>query len=92
MSRLHHRRNSHDRRRLKTALFRERAAAPCCFCGTMLPFARAQLEHVRPVSRGGTWLLSNLRLSCPTCNNVRKTRGFRAFKAEIRARLFVEPL
>lgn len=44
----------------------------CWWCGK--PFALTDMptiEHVEPVSLGGTWALSNLRLTHEECNKFR---------------------
>lgn len=59
----------------------------CCFCGihTYLDIEdgpiseRATIEHVRCRAFGGTNIISNLKISCDTCNNVRGTTSFNRF-------------
>lgn len=44
----------------------------CWWCGQCLPENQLTLDHLRPISRGGSNSLENLRLACFPCN---KTRG-----------------
>lgn len=63
-----------DRRRCK-AEKRERwnrGPRVCCWCGT--PFEKyedATVEHVLPLSRGGSNRVENIRLACEPCNKAR---------------------
>jgi len=44
----------------------ERDGFVCAYCGTMSgPF---EIDHVIPVARGGTSVLSNLKVACSPCN------------------------
>lgn len=44
---------------------------PCFVCGLHVPKAKATLEHVRPLSKGGTDEMSNLSISHARCNQAR---------------------
>ena len=47
----------------------ERAGRACCVCGaTAADGAKLQVDHIRPVSKGGTNELSNLQVLCQLCN------------------------
>ena len=63
--------NSSRRRRKRRALAL-RDGASCFYCGRQLatgePFSRPTIEHVVPVSRGGSNALENLVLACKPCN------------------------
>lgn len=37
---------------------------------------RATIDHVKPLSKGGTWDLENLKLACRRCNVVKGNREF----------------
>lgn len=37
------------------------------------------LEHLTPVSRGGTWHVENLGISCKKCNTFKGTRTHEEF-------------
>ncbi|MDE2097685.1 MAG: HNH endonuclease [Patescibacteria group bacterium] len=43
----------------------------CHYCGRPLEPKGFELDHARPVSRGGAWELSNLVLACPPCNQAK---------------------
>jgi len=44
---------------------------PCFVCGEHVPKVKATLEHVRPLSKGGTDEMSNLSISHGKCNQAR---------------------
>jgi hypothetical protein len=44
---------------------------PCLWCLKTVTFAKATLEHVDPLSLGGTSAYDNLDISCKKCNNER---------------------
>jgi 5-methylcytosine-specific restriction endonuclease McrA len=55
----------------------------CCYCHVRFSDDRASpyyatLEHVIPISRGGSNNLKNLVVACEACNNIRGSR----YKAE----------
>lgn len=44
----------------------------CCWCGTAFAtIADATVEHVLPLSRGGSNRVENIRLACQPCNRAR---------------------
>jgi len=45
----------------------------CKICGRSFPIDIMEVDHIKPISKGGTDQPSNLRLLCPTCNR-RKNR------------------
>ena len=73
-------RNSTQKKKIKIRLFGGRASYPCCFCGRILVLTTATLEHVMPLSMGGGWHITNLRLSCRPCNSERGNEDFWEFK------------
>lgn len=77
-----HGRNSYQKRRLKLRLFNGalHKAKPCCFCRRSLAFEVATLEHVVPLSKGGSWEIENLRISCKCCNSDRANEDFSVYK------------
>lgn len=47
----------------------ERDGGICMKCGTKVSRTDFHVDHIVPISAGGSeWDLSNLELSCPTCN------------------------
>lgn len=79
---VNHGRNSYQKRRLKLRLFNglRHKPKPCCFCRRRLSFDVATLEHVVPLSKGGSWDIDNLRISCQNCNSERANEEFSTFK------------
>lgn len=49
----------------------ERDKRTCYLCGGKTTAANRQIEHVVPVSEGGTNDISNLRVSDKTCNRLK---------------------
>ncbi|GAC1604979.1 MAG: hypothetical protein NVS3B2_11030 [Ramlibacter sp.] len=47
---------------------------PCWVCGEPVAKADATLEHIRPLSDGGSSHLENLAISHGACNNRRHAR------------------
>jgi hypothetical protein len=58
---------------LRSQLF-ERDGWSCRYCGEHLDAATATLDHVIPVSRGGTNDAENLATSCMMCNSIKSGR------------------
>jgi len=48
--------------------------APCYVCGDLIGPRKASLDHVYPVSRGGTHEPSNLRWTHRSCNQIKTDR------------------
>jgi 5-methylcytosine-specific restriction endonuclease McrA len=48
------------------------AADPSCYyCGVALTGETATIDHVMPLSKGGTWADHNTVLACKACNNAK---------------------
>lgn len=74
-------------RKLVRNLLRLRDGDLCCWCGKLMLFAKriaigvpeptnwATIEHVKPVSEGGTDDLTNLALACKLCNSSRAAKA-----------------
>ena len=43
--------------------------AICCYCGKVIEREAVTLDHIVPVSKGGTDRIGNMALCCATCNN-----------------------
>lgn len=52
----------------KHMLFAGRRMQPCEYCGTPLTVHNATVDHVRPLSAGGSSKLRNCVLACKRCN------------------------
>ena len=40
----------------------------CYLCGDLIPMGHRHVDHIMPVSKGGTWSPSNLAVACDECN------------------------
>lgn len=40
----------------------------CVYCGIELTMHSSHLDHIHPLSRGGTHTIDNVQFLCPTCN------------------------
>ena len=40
----------------------------CYLCGKLIPMGHRHVDHIMPVSKGGTWSPSNLAVACGHCN------------------------
>lgn len=58
------------KRHVKRATFRD-CGRRCVYCGTFLGLERATLDHVFPLSRGGSHAPGNLVAACPGCNQLK---------------------
>ncbi len=71
----------------------ERAAKLCEYCLSPLDFSSDpfSVEHILPISKGGTHILENLALACQGCNGHKssKTEAFDAISQTIA--LFFNP-
>lgn len=50
---------------------------PCCFCGTR----PVEIDHITPISEGGTGDWTNLTAACRVCNASKNDRSLLAFVA-----------
>ena len=62
------------RRSLKHTLAERLGAYRCDYCWTPKDPDGLEIEHMTPLSRGGTWALWNLTLSCRACNMAKFAR------------------
>ena len=58
------------RRALKTAAYRD-CDQRCVYCGWIMPFSEATLDHVQPIARGGRSQPGNLVVACGPCNRLK---------------------
>ncbi|MBL8797365.1 MAG: HNH endonuclease [Planctomycetia bacterium] len=71
----------HQKKRAKDALdyqlpeFRQLVqqtlGAPCPYCDVALTVFNFSVDHVRPLSRGGSHAIGNLALCCERCNQIK---------------------
>ncbi len=55
---------------------------PCWICGEPVAQADATLEHIKPLSDGGSSHLDNLAISHGVCNSRRHAKGVAADAAD----------
>jgi 5-methylcytosine-specific restriction endonuclease McrA len=48
----------------------------CTYCRRPLKARDGTFDHVRPLSRGGTWERSNLVIACRGCNHLKDDRDW----------------
>lgn len=76
---------------------RKRLGGDCCYCGIGLDFQRgtrgdgiapnrATLEHVMPISRGGSHTFDNTALACHRCNVSKNNKTVEEWKGAQRGR------
>lgn len=69
------------------AMVWDNAQGACRYCGKRLhPFRDFQVDHIVPVSRGGTDAISNLTASCVTCNSIKGTAAVEEMAARVERR------
>ncbi len=84
--------NSGFENRKKAVLWRDRYV--CQYCGVDCVAANliAEVEHIIPLSRGGTWAWMNLVCACRPCNQVKGNRTAAEFgHPKVRGRTFTYP-
>lgn len=95
-------RNTYTLRGLERQAVMERADYTCVYCGLRSIAYNAnrdpvgpdgavwQLDHITPVSLGGSWDASNIALSCASCNRLKGNRTIGELAAHlmsVRARI-----
>lgn len=68
-------------RAVKYHLFQGDKRKPCMWCGNVLEFDSATIEHLTPHSHGGPLSVSNAGLACSPCNQKRGTLPIEDFHA-----------
>ena len=58
------------KRAFKLAAMRD-CGRRCVYCGSPLEYARATLDHVHPLAKGGTHSPGNVVSACPPCNRLK---------------------
>lgn len=43
----------------------------CAICGKPVKFKKMTVDHIKPLSQGGTNEFSNLQLACHSCNRLK---------------------
>lgn len=60
-------RNSFQKKKIRNALY-YKYKGQCSICKQCVPFEEVTIEHVVPLSKGGTWAMPNLRIAHKDCN------------------------
>ncbi len=66
-TKLSHTRSTHYKRTKKNKCYKKQGGK-CFYCGKGVSFKDATIDHTTPLSRGGTWDDSNLKITCMNCN------------------------
>lgn len=61
---------SEQKRAIKLAAMRD-CGRRCVYCAAPLDYARATLDHVQPLAKGGADDPGNLVSACPPCNRLK---------------------
>lgn len=69
-----------DCRRHKKRLYKGQSTLPCCYCGAPLSYKDGTVEHIIPLSKGGTNRRENVTIACAPCNNHRQDYSFDEWK------------
>lgn len=59
------------------------ALAPCAYCGVMISFDNATIDHKTPKALGGNNAHTNLVISCRKCNTIKGAKPFEVWILEI---------
>lgn len=68
----------------------DKCGGHCAYCGCCLEYKDMQVDHVRPLRRGGADEVSNMLPACRSCNHYKATldmEEFRKYLAGITDRL-----
>ena len=68
-------------RAVKYHLFQQMKSRPCMWCGSLLEFDAATIEHLTPHSHGGPLAVHNAGVACSPCNGKRGTMSIDDFRA-----------
>ena len=62
--------SGHQKRAIKRAAMRD-CDRRCVYCGSLLEFDDATLDHVHPLAHGGAHVAGNVVLACARCNRLK---------------------
>ncbi len=54
----------------------------CFYCNSVVKFCWSSVEHIVPVSKGGTYSASNMVMACRGCNGDKGSKGLMGFVKE----------
>lgn len=69
----------------------EKSDGVCWYCGIDLSDSRWIIEHIHPVSKGGSYQIDNLVPSCRSCNSIKSNHDLETFKTLIQKKLHRVP-
>lgn len=58
----------------------EKCNGHCAYCGCELEYKDMQVEHMKPLSIGGTDTIDNMLPSCRSCNHYKSTLDLEHFR------------
>lgn len=61
----------------------------CQYCGKSAPDVRLEVDHIKPVSKGGTDDLSNLVTACEACNKGKSNKEIKPQKPRVLRRTLI---
>ena len=61
----------------------EKTQGHCYLCGEVIGFKSFEVEHKKPISKGGTDNLDNLYPSCHKCNKIKNNIFYEDFMEKI---------
>lgn len=76
-----------SRRRLSAKERREiwnKTNRRCGYCGARVSLEEMQVDHMRPLARGGSNRSKNLICSCPYCNEYKAARSVEQFRHAVK--------
>lgn len=53
---------------------RAREVAVCVYCDSEIPASTVHFDHIVPLSRGGAHIITNICVSCPSCNLKKRAK------------------
>ena len=72
-----------QRRRSKKAQLWNQYPHQCCYCGIILTFSQATVDHYHARSQGGENSIDNLRLACLKCNREKRDTHGREYRVQL---------
>ena len=75
-------RGSAYKNKYKKKLYR-RAQGKCALCGHGTALSKATIDHIIPISRGGSWDRHNIQLCCRKCNQAKADKTNNEYTGEL---------
>ncbi len=61
----------------------EKYGGRCAYCGQPIPYKKMQVDHRKPLARGGADDMGNYMPSCRACNHYKHTLTVEEFREQI---------